>query len=225
MIFKDRWSAGRLLSEKLALRFEKIDGLYFLPRGGIEIALPIAQNFRCPIVPVFVAKVRHPWEPEYAIGAMDEGGSVHVSEKNRHFVPAEELEFSIAQAARNVENQKRVYAGLSPVLPEEGTFILVDDGLATGESCKAALKFLRARHPAGTGTLGLGVPCASTSGISNVRRECDAIITVDTPDPDFMAVGNYYENFRQVEQDTVVRILHDYNEPFIRRVLKPAQSL
>lgn len=213
--FIDREEAGRLLAEVLAGRFDRFDVVCFIPRGGVSVAAPVAQRFSCPLFPVLVAKLGHPSQPEFAIGAMDPDGRTDFSEEySRRFSDLELLPV-LARARAKLEEGKRRYArlGLSQSLRGK-QLVLVDDGLATGESCVSALKFLRRQEPK---RLVLAVPCASVSGSEHVRPFCDEVLTFNVPDPSFMAVGDYYRDFHQVEHEEVARVLADFQERFATR--------
>ena len=172
------------------------------------VASPVAERLGCALQPVFVAKIRHPLQSEFAIGAVDEDGEVHFSVRDVALLSPQVLEGVVESAEFLVERQKRVY-GRGPTQYEQAdrTVVLIDDGLATGESCRAALAFIRSKKPA---SLILAVPCASVSGVAKVKHFCDRLITLIPADSDFYAVGQYYEDFAQVETDEVSRILNQF---------------
>jgi len=215
MIFRNRNHAGSLLAERIARKIDRLDCVYFLPRGGVEIAVPVALRFQCPICPVFVAKLRHPFQPELAIGAVDINGDVHVSETRDLALPSDAFDDSVRRARNSIEQLKQVYGSFVLDMEKGGaSLLLVDDGLATGESARTALHYLRSFHPE---LLAFGVPCASDTGYQLIQTECDEVITVTSPDPDFSSVGDYYEDFSQVEHATVIALLERIN-------LKPAAA-
>lgn len=209
LLFRNRNEAGRLLAERVAAEFDHLDCVFFLPRGGVEIAAPIALRFNCPISPVFVAKLRHPFQPEYAIGAVDENGTCYVTETRILDLPVDAYEDAVRRARNSVLQHKQIYGSFVPEIRTlNPVILLVDDGLATGESARTAARFLRGYNPE---ALTLAVPCASLSGYRLLETECDEIITVLPPNPDFTSVAEYYEDFSDVEHATVLAMLQRIN--------------
>jgi putative phosphoribosyl transferase len=213
MHFKNRWEAGKRLADSLSEEWVHVDVVYAIPRGGIEAGASVAKKFGCPLLPVLVAKIRHPKQPELAIGALDETGRMQLRLGMREEMPPEELSLAVQAARLTLESRRGFYAESVPSVEiQDKTVVLVDDGLATGQSCRAALKWLRGLSP---GKLLLAVPCASTSGLEEVRSFCDGVVTLAPPDPYFTSVGSYYDDFEQVPADSSLRILREANQRFL----------
>jgi len=207
MFFRDRADAGRRLAGRLK-KYEKRRDVMVLgiPRGGVAVAFEVAAALGAGL-DVFVSrKLGVPGQEELAFGAIA-GGGVRVL--NRHIlevvgIPEAEIERIAAQVLKEVERRERVYRGVREPLAVEGkTVILVDDGIATGASMEAAIEALRQRKPA---WLVVAVPVAPVSTCERLRQEVDEFVCLETP-VDFYAVGQFYEDFSQVTDEEVTRLL------------------
>jgi len=209
--FRDREEAGR----RLAVALEKFRGedaaVFALPRGGVPVAVPIAIALQAPLDLVLVRKIGVPFQPELAMGAVAEGGEpVVVRNEDVIFLAGiDEAAFEKACAAQRVEieRRRRLYLGGRARADAKGHIaIVVDDGVATGATTRAALKAIRARRPK---KLVLAVPVAPGETLDTLRSESDEIVCVETHD-DFMGVGCYYDDFRQIEDSEVIALLDRY---------------
>jgi putative phosphoribosyl transferase len=211
--FEDRSEAGHQLARRLAEECVQVDQVFAIPRGGLVAGASVAAGFECPLRPAWVAKIRHPLQPEYAIGAVDISGQVTLALEADDELPASDIASEITRAKRVLTSRYSRYLPGTPVSEavHGQTWVLVDDGLATGQTCLAALKWLRAKGPR---HLLLAVPCASLSGLSRVRPHCDGVVTVFPPDPYFTSVGAYYRNFEQVSEEEALQVLKVANQPF-----------
>lgn len=209
--FRDRQEAGRALAVRLAQALQPAptpaDALVLaLPRGGLPVALPIAQALGLPLDVLVVRKLGVPGQPEYAMGAIASGGLQVLNED-----VLRELDISsatvdtVARAERQeLARREQLYRGRRPPPAIAGrSVIVVDDGLATGATMRAAVRALRTQGPA---RIVVAVPVAAADTAEALRGEADAVITVATPEP-FIAVGRWYREFEQVEDAEVRRVL------------------
>jgi putative phosphoribosyl transferase len=205
--FRDRAQAGRVLAERLARYAGRDDVLVLgLPRGGVPVAAEVARALGAPLDVFLVRKLGLPGQEELAMGALASGGALVLNEE---LVEALRLPPSlIEQVARREEEELRrreeLYRGARPPPEVEGkTVVLVDDGLATGSTMRAAVTALRRLEPA---WIVVAVPAAPVSTCEELRPEVDELVCARTPQP-FYAVGVWYENFDQVGDDEVRALL------------------
>lgn len=206
-LFRDRREAGeRLVAPVRALALEQ-PLVYALLRGGTAVAAPLAAALGAPLVPLLVRKLGVPWHPELAFGALAEGSAEPVL--NSEIVAACGLTAAdVAQVqtaeAKELERRSRVYlAGRARPDPCGRPAILVDDGLATGASARAALRALRA---AGAKPLILAVPVAPQDSIDALAGEADRIVVAERQDIPF-GIGGCYADFHQLDDAEVLALL------------------
>jgi putative phosphoribosyl transferase len=205
--FRDRSEAGRLLAQRLA-PYAGRDGVVVLalPRGGVPVAREVAEVLNAPLDVFVVRKLGLPGHDELAVGAIASGG---VRVLNEGVVEAagmtpEAIEQVAARERAEIERRERVYRGGRPPLAPEGKIvILVDDGLATGATMRAAIAAVRERSPA---RLVVAVPTAAPSTCEELARQVDELVCLRTPEP-FYAVGLWYEDFSQTSDDEVRELL------------------
>jgi putative phosphoribosyl transferase len=205
-IFRDRYDAGRRLAAMLEDYRETDPVLVAMPRGGVPVAAEAARALGTRLDIVVVRKVGAPRNPEFAIGAVAEGGIRVISERavRTAGIGPEQLETLVEASERELSEQARRYRGACPPVPLEGrTAILVDDGLATGRSALAAIGSLRRRGAAG---VVLAVPVAARSSLLGLASHADAIVAVEQP-LDLWAVGAWYEDFSAVSDEEVADLL------------------
>ena len=207
MRFRDRAHAGQLLAAELEEYSGRDDvTVLALPRGGVPVALEVARGLGAPLDVFPVRKLGVPGHEELAVGAIGPGGvrvtnPLVVAEAR---VGRDEIDAIAEVEARELERQERLYRGGRPPLELAGrTAILVDDGLATGASMRAAALAASARLPR---EVVVAVPVAAESTARELSREVDRIVCVITP-PRFLAVGAWYEDFGPVSDDEVRRLL------------------
>lgn len=206
--FRDREDAGRKLAARLVRYRDQDPVVVALPRGGVPVAEPVAAALGAPLDIVVVRKIGAPDQPELGLGALVDGDDpqalLNPELVERLGVSRAYLEEEIARQLAESRRREARYRGGSPRLPLEGrTAIVVDDGIATGGSVRAALRRLRRASPA---RLVLAVPLAPADTVEALRDEVDDLVCLETPSP-FLAVGYHYENFAQPDDETVVSIL------------------
>ncbi len=212
MSFLDRMDAGRRLGERL-LHDDIADPVVIgLPRGGVVVAAEVARVLGAPLEVVVVRKLGAPGRPELGIGAISEGGIRVLNDDLIDLLHVTGPELAGVEARETKELNRRVllYRGnRDPVDIAGRTAVVVDDGLATGSTARAALRALRARKPA---RLVLAVPVSARDTAAALLEDADSVIALELP-PGFGAVGQWYQDFRQTEDEEVIRLLGDFRKP------------
>lgn len=207
MIFKDRKDAGKQLAEKLTRYRDKADLIVLgLPRGGVTVAYEIARALNCPLDILIVRKIGFPGNPELAAGAISETDTVVLNEDIvvAYGVSRAYLDRETARQKEEIARRITLYRGGKGVPPLAGkTVILVDDGVATGATAKAAISTLKQEKIA---KLVVALPVATQEAEREIAPTVDEWVCLQTP-AGFMAVGNYYYDFTQVEDEDVVAML------------------
>jgi len=221
MYFTDRFQAGRLLAAKLTAYWCRKDTVIFgLPRGGVAVGAEVAAVLELPLDVLIVRKVGLPDYPEMAIGSIAFGGIELISENAgaRFQVDADALQNVITQEREEVARQEKLFRGDRP-FPEmtDKIAILVDDGLATGHTMKAAIAAMHRHAPR---EIVVAVPVGSPGTCRFLKRSVDQVICLSAPS-DFAAVGAYYKDFSPVGDDEVRELLAKAN----RTPEKPAVQL
>lgn len=207
MLFRDRRQAGRYLATKLsAYAGRPATVVLALPRGGVPLGFEVAKALRVPLDVFIVRKIGVPGQEELAMGATATGNvRVLNHEVIRSLGISEETVEAVAAAEeREVARRERLYRGDRPAVDaKQKEVILVDDGLATGSTMRAAVQALRRQDPA---RIIVAVPVAAVSTCDELKAEVDEMICAATPEP-FMAVGQWYEEFSQTSDEEVQELL------------------
>jgi putative phosphoribosyl transferase len=208
MPFRNRAEAGRKLAVALAGYKVKEPTILALPRGGVAVAAEVAAALDAPLDLILVRKVGVPFQPELAMGAIaDGGGSIIVRNHDViEHVGIDEAEFRTVCDAEfaEIERRRERYLGDRERAKVAGrTVIVIDDGIATGATTRAALRAIRVRNPK---RFVLAVPVAPSDSLTELRREADDMVCLEV-DSVFGAIGLYYRDFRQVSDEEVIEIL------------------
>lgn len=205
--FRDRTEGGRLLAERLSAYRDRPGVVVLaLPRGGVPIAHEVAHALHVPFDVYVVRKLGVPGHEELAMGAIAPGG---VRLLNREVVDALAIPPAVIESAAfheqiELNRRERLYRGPRPPLSLANvTVILVDDGLATGSTMRAAVMAVRQQQPA---RVIVAVPVGASSSCTELAREADEVVCLRTPDP-FVAVGLWYLDFTPTSDDDVQRLL------------------
>ena len=202
--FADRQQAGRMLAERLEEHPLTDPVVLGLPRGGVPVAAEIARVLDAPLDVLVVRKLGFPGHEEFAMGAVGEGGGRSLNEQVAAGVSSRDLARIEAREKAEVEQRvARFREGRIAVDLRGRTAIIVDDGIATGATARAACEIARAR---GADVIVLAVPVAAPDSLAELADAADEIVCLHAP-PGFMAVGMHYVDFRQVEDAEVVRLL------------------
>ena len=212
--FTDREEAGRLLAARVAALRLRNPVVYALPRGGVPVAAEVANALHAPLDLVLVRKIGAPGQPELALGAVVDGDAPEMV-LNAEIVAATGASEAFIEAARRrelaeIERRRRRYlGGLRRVDPAGRDAVVVDDGIATGATARAALHALRRRGPA---RLVLATPVAPADTLEALRGEVDEIVCLLVPAP-FFGIGAFYRDFHQLTDDEVIDLLAARSPP------------
>jgi putative phosphoribosyl transferase len=207
-MFRDRNEAGAALAEKLVALAPENPLVLALPRGGVPVASPIARALGAPLDLLMVRKLGMPGNPELAAGAVVDGAGhdvvFNIQLLRSMGLREEDFAAAISQKLSEIEDRRRLYLeGRTPMPVAGKSVIVVDDGIATGATVKAALKALRSR---GTELIILAVPVAPQDTLDDLAGLADKIVCLEIP-PLFYAVGAHYRVFDQVEDAAVQKML------------------
>lgn len=221
MPFRNRSEAGGQLAQMLAAYKEQQSVVLALPRGGVPVAAEVARALNAPLDLVLVRKIGVPFQPELAMGAVVDGGTPVIvrNEEVIRISGISESEFKAVCAAElaEIERRRQRYLGSRERADVANRVaIIIDDGIATGATIRAALRATRMRNPK---KLILAVPVAPTESLATLRQEADDVVCVE--DHEFFgAIGFYYRDFRQITDEEVIETLGRF--PLPSRAQQPA---
>jgi putative phosphoribosyl transferase len=208
--FRDRADAGRQLAHRLLPYAAQEPVILALPRGGVPVAFEVARQLRAPLDLLFVRKIGAPGHAEFGLGAVVDGAHPQVVLNEEVLaeldVPGRYLEEETRRQLREIERRRQHYlAGRRPIDVAGRGAIMVDDGIATGGTVRAALKGLARARPA---RLILAVPVAPPDTVERLRAEADEVVCLIMPEP-FYAVGKHYDDFTQTSDREVIDLLEE----------------
>jgi putative phosphoribosyl transferase len=208
MTFANRTDAGRRLAKRLGHLRHKDPVVLGLVRGGLPVAYEVAKALAAPLDIVLVRKIGVPGNPELAAGAVVDGASpeivVNPDIVAQLRIPDAYIQREGRRQLEEIERRRKLYlGGRTRAVIAGKTAIVVDDGIATGATTRVALQAIRRQKPA---RLVLAVPVAPPQAVADLGREVDELICLSTPE-DFGAIGYFYSDFRQVDDDEVIDIL------------------
>jgi putative phosphoribosyl transferase len=208
-MFHNRADAGRRLAKALIGVKDRRPAVLALPRGGVPVAAEVARTLHAPLDLILVRKIGVPFHPELAMGAVVDGAAPLVvrNEEIIELARVSDADFTTVRDRElgEIKRQRARYAGGRSHPPDlQGrTVIVIDDGIATGASVRAALRAVRLQKPS---RLILAVPVAPTSTLEELRREADEVVCLESHEP-FGAVGTYYADFGQTSDEEVAALL------------------
>lgn len=206
MQFRDRVQAGRALSAALKELAGEDIVVLAIPRGGVVVGSEVARVLGAPLDIIITRKIGAPGEPEYALGAVTQSGEVILDEnavKMLH-VPRDYLDKEAASQWEEVKDRTKRFRGDKPLPSLEGkVVVIVDDGIATGNTMFAAIRSVKAQGPK---LVVVAVPVGPAETIAKLTNDADKVVCLETPEP-FFAIGQFYADFPQVEDDEVRQIL------------------
>ena len=223
MSFKDRSEAGRKLAQALTAYKDQHPVILALPRGGVPVATEVAAALHAPLDLILVRKIGVPIQPELAMGAVVDGGAP-VIVRNEDVIQAagiDETEFKAICESElaEIERRHQRYLGSRERVDVNGRIaIVIDDGVATGATTRAALRATRMRNPK---KLVLAVPVAPTDSLAALRSDADEVNCLE--DHEFFgAIGFYYRNFNQISDDEVIEMLKRFPVSKLEQAPQPA---
>jgi putative phosphoribosyl transferase len=211
--FSDRAEAGRLLAGELIKRNFVRPVVYALPRGGVAVAAPIAHALKAPLDLLIVRKLGAPFQPELALGSIVDGERPDIILNEEVVRAAGMHEADIKKLAnaelKEIERRRRLYLpNRAPVIAHNRTAILVDDGIATGASMRAAIAAVRRRAPS---CLVVAVPVAPRATVQELTASAGEVVCLVAPET-FGAVGNFYADFHQLDDHEVDSLLRETDQ-------------
>jgi len=206
-VFYDRIDAGQQLAESLEEFKDRQDAIVItIPRGGVVPAFIVAKKLHLPLEVTMIKKLGHPTNPEYAIGAVSMNGLVLNSHRG---VSKGYIEKETKRLQNLLKERYQLYHGNKPPIEVKNKIaIVVDDGIATGKTLVAALELLRKENPS---EIIVAVPVGPTDTVNWINKYADRVICLEQYD-DFYAIGLYYKDFGQVNDEEVVKLMNKANQ-------------
>lgn len=209
MLFRDRADAGVQLAGQL--KKYKNSVVLAIPRGGVEVALPVAKRIKAPLEVIVARKIAMPQDPETGIGAVTpEGEAVYNELYLTHlFLTEEELQILEKEARSEAARRDKLYNIGKRAQLKEKVAILVDDGLATGYTMLATIRALKRKNPA---KIIVASPVATSEAYQMIKEQCDEIVCLHVSDAMTFAVASFYEEFSQLADEEVLELLKESKE-------------
>jgi putative phosphoribosyl transferase len=204
-IFSDRKQAGKMLASKL-IDYAERSIVLAIPRGGVVVGYEIAHQLKVPLDVIVPRKVGAPFNPELAIGAVTEDGTMILDRKLVEYlrVPESHIKEESERQRQEIKRRLKIYRGDTPFPSLRRLHVIVvDDGVATGATVRAALASIRKKKPT---SVVLAVPVAPPSTLRELEKDADIAVCLATPEP-FYAIGQFYKNFDQTSDEEVKRLL------------------
>lgn len=213
MVFKDRIDAGKLLAQQLLEYKDKPEVIVLgLPRGGVVTAFEIAKILDVPLDIVVPRKIGAPFNPELAVAAIAEDGSIIINDQlmNNLGLQLDDLQDLITTEKQEAARRMKLYRRGRPPLELAGkTVILVDDGIATGATMRAAISSVRSR---GVKSIVVAVPVAPPDAIEEIRSEVEDLVCLFMTE-NFLGIGDFYDEFPQTEDQEVIDLMAKAKKP------------
>lgn len=206
-MFKDRYEAAMLLAKKLEKYKNKNSVILAVPRGGVPIGYQIAKELNLPLDIILSKKIGHPSNPEFAIGSVSLHGTIindNISNVSQEYINTE-----AEIIMKSLKTKFKLYMGDRKQTDIKGkTVIIVDDGIATGNTILVTLDMLKKSHPK---EIIIAVPVAPNDTANKLAKLVDEFICLEIPEY-FMGVGQFYQNFSQISDQEVIKFLHNANK-------------
>ena len=200
MIFKDRHEAGQQLARELSKYKNKKDVIVLgIPRGGVEVAFNIAKTLKVPLSIVVTKKIGHPFESEFAIGAVSPGGHYSINKQYQAEAGEGYIKNTIKELTKEINRRYKEYTNEKLPKLKNKIVILVDDGLATGFTMLSAVEYVQSQNPK---KIIVAIPVAAQDSFEKVKAAANEVVCLQVP-VFFAAVGGFYQNFMQLEDEEV----------------------
>jgi predicted phosphoribosyltransferase len=209
--FQDREEAGKMLALKLTEYSNKDTIVLAIPRGGVVIGYQVANELKAPLDIIVPRKIGAPYNSELAIGAVAEDGSLSLDESAVMYMNISKsyIEEESRRQITEIRRRLKLYRGETPYpMLQDHVIIIVDDGIATGSTVKAAIASIRKKKPK---SVVVAVPVAPRSTVKELEKEADRVICLSTPEF-FYAIGQFYVDFSQTTDGEVIRLLKKSRE-------------
>lgn len=208
MLFKNRFDAAERLAGKLQKYKGKKEAIILaIPRGALQIGNVLAKKLHLPLDIVLTKKIGHPYNSELAIGAVSLASEI-IDPQFRD-VPKEYLQQEIQELRNKMRERLQKYRGRKPFPKlKDKIIILVDDGVAMGHTMNAAIDLVRKEKPK---KIVVAIPVGSAEAVTMLKRKADEVICLSTPES-FMAIGQFYQQFEQVEDEEAIRLLKEVSK-------------
>jgi predicted phosphoribosyltransferase len=209
-MWEDRVEAGQELAKKLIRYRSKNVVVYGLPRGGVAVAAEVAKYLSLPIDVIIARKIGHPFNSEYAVAAVTETGELVTNEFEVSELGKKWLEGAAAKEKNEAKRRRKLYTGQRKhISAKNRVAVVIDDGIATGLTLKAAIKQLKKEHPT---KIVVAVPVTPDDTAAEIETEVDEMICLHREHGFFGSVGSYYQRFQQTEDQDVIDILEEIKE-------------